>query len=414
MHEVQDKDRRFYGKLLNSRFRRKKEELKAKLKEAKYVCTTADCWTSRRRSFLALTVHWYTEDLVRKSACLAVRRIKGTHNYSSLAKILEDVHEEYAINKKTTACITDSGSNFIKAFRLFGAQTCPTHGAVEGTIRAALENETVLSESSCSDSNGDSTSETEESVAFQSVSGAINSRESELEIESYSIPFHRKCVCHLLNLIESADLAKIKDRNFIKLFQTVKSKLQKIWNKQKRSSKASDFIQETLGSLFVTPICTRWNSFFTAMARSKSFMLLKVADFKKVFTHFGIAVLRPAEEELLSEYVNIVRPLAEALDNLQADKHVTIGFILPTIVALKSKLRKVEEKGLKHCKPMLDLIFKAIDKRFGDFFQDRELKLASMLHPRFKLNWVEVDERANAEEFFREEVQLEHGTPNPV
>ena len=120
LHEVQDKDRRFYGKLLNSRFRRKKEELKAKLKEAKYVCTTADCWTSRRRSFLALTVHWYTEDLVRKSACLAVRRIKGTHNYSSLAKILEDVHEEYAINKKTTACITDSGSNFIKAFRLFG------------------------------------------------------------------------------------------------------------------------------------------------------------------------------------------------------------------------------------------------------------------------------------------------------
>jgi len=190
--------------------------------------------------------------------------------------------------------------------------------------------------------------------------------------------------------------------------------LQKIWNKQKRSSKASDLIQETLGSLFVTPICTRWNSFFTAMARSKSFMLLKAAEFKKVFTHFGIAVLRPAEEELLSEYVNIVRPLAEALDNLQADKNVTIGFILPTIVALKSKLRKVEEKGLKHCKPMLDLIFKAIDQRFVDFFQDRELRLASMLHPRFKLNWVEVDERANAEEFFREQVQMEHGTPNPV
>ena len=60
----------------------------------------------------------------------------------------------------------------------------------------------------------------------------------------------------------------------------------------------------------------------------------------------------------------------------------------------------------------LDL--QTIDKRFGDFFQDRELKLASMLHPRFKLNWVEVDERANAEEFFREQVQLKHGTQNPV
>jgi len=95
---------------------------KEKLKMAKFVCTTADCWTSRRRSFIVVTVHWLTEDLLRKSGCLAVRRIKGVHNYSTIAKSLEEIHEEFKILNKTTACVTDSGWNFVKCFRLFGAK----------------------------------------------------------------------------------------------------------------------------------------------------------------------------------------------------------------------------------------------------------------------------------------------------
>lgn len=82
------KDKRYYNKLLYTRFITKKEELKEKLKTAKYVCTTADSLTSRRRSFIAVTAHWLTEDLLRKSGCLAVRRLKGVHNYSTIAKSL--------------------------------------------------------------------------------------------------------------------------------------------------------------------------------------------------------------------------------------------------------------------------------------------------------------------------------------
>ena len=93
-----------------------------------------------------------------------------------------------------------------------------------------------------------------------------------------------------------------------------------LWNKENRSSKALYFICETLGTLFITPNVTRWNSFFNSAARCASFVVLKPTALKQVFSHFGVDYFRPAEEEFLLEYVKILRPIAEALDVLlQAD-----------------------------------------------------------------------------------------------
>jgi len=38
-----------------------------------YVCTTADIWSSNRRSFLGVTVHWIDDDLHRASAALTCK-----------------------------------------------------------------------------------------------------------------------------------------------------------------------------------------------------------------------------------------------------------------------------------------------------------------------------------------------------
>ena len=40
----------------------------------------------------------------------------------------------------------------------------------------------------------------------------------------------------------------------------------------------------------------------------------------QVFSHFGVDYFWPAEGEFLLKYVKILRPSAEALDVLQADK----------------------------------------------------------------------------------------------
>ena len=58
-------------------------------------------------------------DLKRKSACLAIRRVVGKCDYVVLEKLLESIHEEF----KITATIKERGGNFVKAFHIFATNT---------------------------------------------------------------------------------------------------------------------------------------------------------------------------------------------------------------------------------------------------------------------------------------------------
>jgi hypothetical protein len=48
---------------VNVLFAKGKEKLMKDLLNAKYACTTADCWTTRRKSFLGVTVHWLDSNM---------------------------------------------------------------------------------------------------------------------------------------------------------------------------------------------------------------------------------------------------------------------------------------------------------------------------------------------------------------
>ncbi|KZS06552.1 Uncharacterized protein APZ42_029949 [Daphnia magna] len=75
-----------------------------------------------RKSFLGMTIHWIADDMERQSYCLAIRRIQGTCDYDVLARLIESIHEEYDITLKVVTTVTDNGSNFVKAFRLFSTK----------------------------------------------------------------------------------------------------------------------------------------------------------------------------------------------------------------------------------------------------------------------------------------------------
>ncbi|KAG1933748.1 hypothetical protein F2P79_020466 [Pimephales promelas] len=67
-----------------------KKKLIAAMSEVEYIATTTDCWTTRRRSFIGITAHWLDPDSLDSSS--------------------------------PSITTTDNGSNFLKAFRIYGDQ----------------------------------------------------------------------------------------------------------------------------------------------------------------------------------------------------------------------------------------------------------------------------------------------------
>ena len=188
--------------------------------------------------------------------------------------------------------------------------------------------------------------------------------------------------------------------------------MKQIWIKHSRSTKASDEITKKLDDLFVIHNETRWNSFFDAVDRFREFINNKKSDLKDVFTHFNVPYFRPAEEDYIREYVKIMRPLTEALDILQADVKVSIGYLLPTLTILMIKMESLRKKpGIIHCKPFISAIISALNDRFGACFDDEDLCLAAMVHPKFKLTWIREADKPNMMEKLNSSFEIFSAAP---
>lgn len=80
-----------------------------------------------------------------------------------------------------------------------------------------------------------------------------------------------------------------------------------------------------------------------------------------------------------------MKPLSCALDVLQRQEHMFIGYLLPTLAILEKRINYEAMKGL----PLASAVLAGIEKRFGHLKGKRELVVASCLTPRVKLSWIE-------------------------
>ena len=230
-----------------------KESLKNVMKEVPYIATTTDCWTARRRSFIGVTAHWLDPcSFERRSAALACRQLRGSHTFDALAAVLTDIHAEYEISLKVVRTTTDNGSNFVKAFRVFGQQDENNNEELvaEGTIEEVGED--------CDASDG------EEEVELIDVE-AILEEDDGLQ---YQLPKHHRCACHLLNVVSTVDVDKANTTEaYKKLSRSAFSKCQALWNKASRAPQNAELIEEHCKLHLVQPNSTRWNSSFMAVER---------------------------------------------------------------------------------------------------------------------------------------------------
>jgi|688.fasta_scaffold592998_2 hypothetical protein len=220
--------RKTLAKRLQAKYVAAKENIVDHLLKLNHVCTTADLWTAHGKSYLGMTCHWlHPTSYERNSICLAIRRVTGRHTYNVIASSLDSINLEFGVENKTAITITDSGSNMLKAFKLFGA-------------------EAVASNDETPDGSNE---EEEEDIVYTDLDFALLNLDT-TEDDIYRLPMHSPCAAHLLSLLAKADAElALSDTQFKKKSRSAIGKLQALFNKQQRSSLSKDKIKELLGKI---------------------------------------------------------------------------------------------------------------------------------------------------------------------
>lgn len=211
--------------------------LKKTFESMEFVSTNADMWSANNKSYLGMTAHWIDENFQSEKA-IACKRVRGRHTYDVIASEIEQVHSSYGITHKVVKCVTDNGSNFVKAFRMFEMQP----------------------EGSCSDEEI-----FDEEVTYTDIDQVL-STESDGQ---FSLSPHLRCASHTLNLISTTDLEKWITTNSEcrGVYRSALGKCSALWNKTGHSTLASDEVKDVTTRQLIVPSTTRWNSLFNALSR---------------------------------------------------------------------------------------------------------------------------------------------------
>ncbi|XP_060858866.1 uncharacterized protein LOC132936189 [Metopolophium dirhodum] len=272
--------------------------------------------------------------------------------------MIELVLNEYKINTKVTYMVTDNASNFAKAFRLYST----TEDEIE-----TPENDSLI------------------------YSTDIFEILSEGEERHFRLPKQLRCASHTFNLLATNDVNKlqIKDGPYKTLSRRAFGKCNALFNKQNMSTLVADKIKNHLGRYLITPNDTRWNALYDSL----SFIISHFDEVENICTDIQLPCLsKPQETDFLTEYCKVMKPIAKALDILQGEKYISIGYLLPTLTAVKKSLNQLILHGnLKYCKPLVEVLISGLKKRFDTNFESSDMKLAATLEPKFKWNWAEVE-----------------------
>lgn len=110
-------------------------------------------------------------------------------------------------------------------------------------------------------------------------------------------------MCHLVATKNAEEAAKISEA-FKKISRSTLGKCQALWDKQSRSTQASDIIQEILGNQLIIPNATRWNATYNALERIKR-ITTAGGDLDDVCDRLEVPRFKQAERTFISEYVTV-------------------------------------------------------------------------------------------------------------
>ncbi|XP_061477341.1 uncharacterized protein LOC133381837 [Rhineura floridana] len=367
------------SKTLRDRLEKKayqmREEVAMKLTRVAHVATSVDCWTHGKNSYLGVTAHWINPDSLTREFCvLACRRLKGPPTYDLLATTLHNVHVEYKIHDKVVCTTTDNGSNFKKTFRVLYND------------REAVD--------VAEHSEEDDDDQQDVKVEFVDVYNILDAGEDQDEETEVRLRPYERCASHTLHLVATEDIVRALNSlgGFRKHFCSLLGKCYKLWSKQNQSVIAAAYIRDQCGDFLRVPNKTRWNSIYGALKQLRDLLSTAPQKIDSIMDFCSLQRFTTPEVHVVQEYCEILGPVAQSIDILQKENGMYMGYLLPTLHALDHKLQVLEKKSVNYtyCRPLVKIVRGAIRKRFGPIWEKRQLLVAASLHPRFKLDWLDL------------------------
>ncbi|XP_062538367.1 uncharacterized protein LOC134206649 isoform X2 [Armigeres subalbatus] len=351
----------------------------------KFICVTCDAWSGAGRNYLGATISCIApgdRGLKRKSYVIALQRFDGAHTYDRIRDVLLNLMDKYEIPlDKVVGVVTDGGSNFIKAFEVYGSQFRDYYIDADNKD----DNEAELTIVNIDD-------------------GVLEGLEA--DTRQRKLPPHFKCVPHTLHRIASADVGKLLSSNKTSSVQALNKALSyssELW-KLCAYPKQREKVQQVCGKLFIKPIDTRWNSMFRAIERVVQ-MFDKLDSLYKTFP--DINRLSDYHRTLLKEYLIIMEPIANAIDDLQSDS-VFLGDFLPSLILVQQLLKEIHTTHLSILK---DQVLGSLESRYGDelnFESSENYIVAAVSHPAHKLLWIQdADKRKMCQDMLFNYMQKE-------
>ena len=301
-----------------------------------------------------------------------------------MAWLVCDIHESFDITgSKLVVTVTDSGTNFIKAFAQFGVDgniiIIEPAAENEGSQAEAVEDEAGLEEMAQeADSEGE-----EEALAAVDMGFWVSSEEA----PAAWLPSHVRCAVHRLALCATTDLTtELKLRPALKAFhEAVLQKCNDLWLRCRRP-KSAEIIKDVIGKCLQRPVATRWNTLFDSLVAierhgTRFFALVAIEDhYPTLRVRLNLKeVLTTSDMTYIKEYLTCSEPIAVAIDKLQGEETSFYGVVLPTLLVLRKQLRKLAaETRLKYYQPIVEGFTRHVNLRFVE-----ELDVRTVVQNRF-------------------------------
>ncbi len=282
--------------------------------------------------------------------------------------MLTSVYRKFCIESKVVGCVTDNGSNFVKAFKNFG---------VGSTVSSLDVDEDV------------------EEIEFCTIDLTDLYGSGTLDFgNDLNLPLHFRCAAHTLNLLATSDMEKILKANedLGKYHDSLVKKCTKLWNASRRP-KTAEVFEKYLKRKLPYPVTTRWNSLYDSLL----VILENFSAIQIVSEHLNLKEFSKEEKAYLDAYVLCMKPIAIGLDKLQENSY--LAFLLPTLFSIRKRLLELFDHNVGMVRKLATNLYHHLQDRFTKMLNldtsDKRVfhcVVATFTHPKFKMLWTSEEE----------------------